>query len=87
MATIAQRVSRLRRTSRWAATKPPVAKRPEAAAWLRAGGIDFAATVASELELNGYVIERVCKADATTRRSRTTCAPSQTFSTFASSGR
>jgi hypothetical protein len=32
---------------------------PVAFAELRAGGIDFPAAVVSELELNGYVIERV----------------------------
>ena len=30
---------------------------------LRAGGIDFPAVVIGELELNGYVIERVCEHD------------------------
>lgn len=33
--------------------------RPVAFAELRAGGIDFPAAVVSELELNGYVIDRV----------------------------
>jgi hypothetical protein len=34
-------------------------KQPVTLRKLRAGGIDFAAVVISELELNGYVIERV----------------------------
>jgi hypothetical protein len=43
----------------WALALRQAGEQPVAFAELRAGGIDFPAAVVSELELNGYAIERV----------------------------